>query len=696
MRPQNLYQIFSPVTTLSGIGSRLELLIKRIAGPNVIDLLWHFPYALKNRYFVSNISRSLIGKTVIVKLQINQHLPSKSSKSPYQVICSSKTQNLTLGFFRANENWIKKILPIGRERIVSGKIEMFNNSLQIIHPEYIVLPDHEILTIEAIYPLTTGLSGKVIQKAINSAIELITPLPEWIDSDYLHDQNWLAWHDALRLVHKPTNEKDLSSMSLARQRLAYDELLANQLALTLNQANLHKQANLRKEIRNVPTTLRKKIIKALPFRLTKAQIRVLNEIDTDLSSSSYMFRLLHGDVGSGKTIIALLAMVHAVEKGSQATLMAPTEILARQHLKTIENLTSTLDLKIALLTRHIIGNARKKILKSLSCGDIDILIGTHALLSDDVIFQNLTLAVIDEQHRFGVHQRLNLVAKGLNEIDILVMTATPIPRTMMLAIYGDMDISHLDEKPPGRKSIDTRVLPMTRLDKVIGSLMRIIKEGAKVYWICPLIEDSKKSDAAALSRHHELIKYFGSRVGLIHGKMSANEKEIAMSDFSGDKLDLLVATTVIEVGINVLTATVMVIEHAQRFGLAQLHQLRGRIGRSNKNSTCLLLYEEPLSESARTRLNILRDSEDGFYIAEQDMKLRGFGELLGTKQSGMPEFRLADLTKHTELLTEAHNHAKEILKIDPKLQQPRGQAIRILLYLFEHDDAIKNLDTIYN
>jgi ATP-dependent DNA helicase RecG len=525
-------------------------------------------------------------------------------------------------------------------------------------------------------------------KAAKGAVERAPVLAEWIDGAYLRRQGWPTWRDALCQAHAPTGEGDLSPMAPPRQRLAYDELLANQLALALVRASLRKLAG-----RAVGSDgpLRQKIVAALPFRLTGAQARSLAEIDADMGAPLRMLRLLQGDVGSGKTVVALLAMARAVEAGSQAALMAPTEILARQHLTTLETLAAGANLRFALLTGRDKGKARQKILDSLAAGDIDILIGTHALFQEGVDFRDLALAVIDEQHRFGVHQRLDLAAKG-HAVDMLVMTATPIPRTLMLTAYGDMDVSRLDEKPPGRQAIDTRVLPLARLDQVTEGVSRAIGAGAKVYWICPLVEESEKLDlAAATERHAELAALLGPRVGLVHGKMKGAEKDAAMAAFSGDGLDLLVATTVIEVGVDVPAATVMVIEHAERFGLAQLHQLRGRIGRGGKSSTCLLLYGAPLSENAKSRLNILRDSEDGFRIAEEDLKLRGAGELLGTRQSGLPEFRMADLTQHGDLLATARDDARLILETDPDLQKPRGQALRTLLYLFERDAVVKTL-----
>lgn len=690
MRPENLYPLFAPVTALAGVGPRLAPLVEKIAGPHVVDLLWHLPYALIDRRFTPKIGDAPAGRIASITLTVDQHLPSGSSRRPYRVLCSDGTGEITLVFFHAKGDWLEKLLPVGETRIVSGMVEAFNDGRQITHPDHVVPPDRqaEVMTIEPVYPLTAGLPGKVMVKAVRGAVERAPDLPEWLDGAYLRRQGWPTWREALRQAHAPDDEASLSPMTPARQRLAYDELLSNQLALALVRASLRKLSG-----RAIAGDghLRKKIIETLPFRLTGAQTRSLAEVDADMAQPSRMLRLLQGDVGSGKTVVALLAMAAAVETGAQAALMAPTEILARQHLATLEGPAAAAGLRLALLTGRDKGKGRQKILDALAAGDIDILIGTHALFQDGVVFRDLALAVIDEQHRFGVHQRLDLAAKG-HAVDMLVMTATPIPRTLMLTAYGDMDVSRLDEKPPGRLPIDTRVLPLARLDQVTEGVRRAIKAGAKVYWICPLVDESEKLDLAAVTeRHAELLALLGPRVGLVHGRMKGAEKDAAMAAFAGDGLDLLVATTVIEVGVNVPEATVMVIEHAERFGLAQLHQLRGRIGRGDKDSTCLLLYGAPLSENAKARLNILRDSEDGFRIAEEDLKLRGAGELLGTRQSGLPEFRMADLTQHGELLATARDDSRLILETDPELQGPRGKALRTLLYLFERDAVVKTL-----
>ena len=690
MRPEALYPLFVPVGELSGLGPRLAPLVEKLVGPMAVDLLWHLPYALIDRRFMPLVAAAPDGRIATLKVRVDQHQAPESSRRPYRVVCSDESGFITLVFFHAKADWLEKSLPLGSERIISGMVEHFNGGMQMTHPDHIVPLDKlaEVMTVEPVYPLTAGVTPKVMVKAVKAAVARAPKLPEWIDAAYLARQGWEDWHTALTKVHSPESEADLWADGKARQRLAYDELLANQLALSMVRASMKKLAG---RIIKGNGAMRAKIIAGLPFSLTGAQVRSLAEIDADMVEPSRMLRLLQGDVGAGKTVVALLAMAAAVESGAQATLMAPTEILARQHLATLEKLAAPAGLRLGLLTGRDKGKARQAILKALENGEIDILVGTHALFQEDVTFRDLALAVIDEQHRFGVHQRLELASKG-RAVDMLVMTATPIPRTLMLTSYGDMDVSRLDEKPPGRTPIDTRVLPLARLDEVAGGVKRAIETGAKVYWVCPLVEESEKTDlAAAEDRHRELVDIIGPRTGLVHGRMKGPQKDAVMAAFAGNELDLLVATTVIEVGVDVPSATIMVIEHAERFGLAQLHQLRGRIGRGSARSTCLLLYGGPLSETGKARLNIMRDTEDGFIIAEEDLKLRGAGELLGTRQSGLPEFKLADLAVHSELLATARDDARLILEMDPELQGKRGAALRTLLYLFARDSVVKTL-----
>jgi ATP-dependent DNA helicase RecG len=587
-------------------------------------------------------------------------------------------------------DYLKRLLPVGEVRVVSGRVDKFQGMLQMAHPDYALPPEQaaNLPPVEPVYPLASGVQPKVLAKAIQAALTRAPDLPEWIEPALMRREGWPGWKAALTSAHAPRSEADLSPATSARRRLAYDELLANQLAVALVRM---KQRKLPGRALAGGGRLRRTALAALPFALTKSQEQAIDEVLADMSGADRMLRLLQGDVGSGKTLVALMAMLNAVEAGAQAAIMAPTEILARQHHATIEPLARAAGVPLALLTGRERGKARDEILAGLADGSIPMAVGTHALVQEAVAFNDLGLAVIDEQHRFGVEQRLELARKGKGA-HTLVMTATPIPRTLMLTAYGDLDVSRLTEKPAGRKPVDTRVLPADRLEEVVSAVRRAVAKGAKVFWVCPLVEESEAIDvAAAEERHRHLADLFGGRVGLVHGRMKGADKDRVMAGFSGSEVDILVATTVIEVGVDVPDATVMVIEHAERFGLAQLHQLRGRVGRSDKPATCLLVYQGPLGETATARLKILRETEDGFRIAEEDLRLRGAGELLGTKQSGLPEFRLADLAEHADLLQIARDDARLLLERDPKLAGERAEAIRTLLYLFERDAAARTV-----
>lgn len=528
----------------------------------------------------------------------------------------------------------------------------------------------------------------MLGRAIGHALERTPELSEWIEPSVVERRNWPSWHDALAAAHAPDDDDDLAQDTRTRQRLAYDELLASQVALLLLRRRLRRQKG--RPIAG-DGTLQAKVTDALPFQLTASQTQALKEIADDMAGPDRMMRLLQGDVGSGKTVVALLAMLNAVETGAQAALMAPTEILARQHFETVSKLAAPAGSEVVLLTGRDKSKARQTALAKIADGSVAITIGTHALFQKDVEFADLALAVIDEQHRFGVHQRITLSAKGRNP-DMLVMTATPIPRTLLLAAYGDLDASQLTEKPAGRKPIDTRAAPIGRIEEIVGAVERAVESGARVYWVAPLVEESEVIDLAAATERFEALKaVFSERVGLVHGRMKGPEKDMVMADFAAGRIAVLVATTVIEVGVDVPEATVMVIEHAERFGLAQLHQLRGRIGRGERPSTCILLYAAPLGENAKARLEILRETDDGFRIAEEDLRLRGGGEVLGTRQSGLPDFRLADLAVHGELLAIARDDARLVVERDAELQSARGKALRTLLYLFERDAAVKYL-----
>jgi ATP-dependent DNA helicase RecG len=689
VRPAILDPLFAPVTALPGVGAQLAKLFERLAGPLVVDLLWHLPSGIVDRRASPPIKDLQPDQIVTLAVRVETHQPGRGPR-PYRVICADPTGRLTLTYFNVKGDYLARLLPVGAERVVSGRVEFYNRALQITHPDLVLRPDEldRLKPIEPVYPLTAGLSPRVAQRAVASAVERVPSLPEWIDPTLGERRLWPAWSDAVHHVHSPTAEADLSPAEPARERLAYDEVFASQLAVALVRARRRRQKG-RALVGS--GALSGRVEAALGFTLTGAQRLAIAEIAADMTQPTRMMRLLQGDVGSGKTVMALLAMLSAVESGGQAALMAPTEILARQHHATLQHHAAAANVEIGFLTGREKGRARASMLASLASGLTPVVVGTHALLQPDVEFRDLALVVIDEQHRFGVEQRLALSAKG-RDADTLLMSATPIPRTLMMTAYGDLDVSRLTEKPPGRRPVDTRTVALERLDDVVEAVGRALAQKAKVYWICPMVEESETADLAAVEeRHRELAPLTPGRVGLVHGRMKAHDKDDAMAAFAGDGTDLLVATTVIEVGVDVPDATVMVIEHAERFGLAQLHQLRGRIGRGDKPSTCLLLYQSPLGAVAKRRLEILRETEDGFRIAEEDLRLRGAGEVLGTRQSGLPSLRLADLAAHEELIAIAHDDARLVLERDPHLESERGRALRVLLYLFRRDEAIQYL-----
>ena len=681
MRPNILNPLFAPVESLSGVGSKSAKAIEHCAGPFIVDLLWHLPSSFIERKYYSRIIDAPLHKIVILKGTVESHQKPAVRRLPYKVICSDASSKFTLVFFNSRVDYLKNILPIGRTIVISGKLEQYDNTFQIIHPDHIVFESDrdKIKCVEPVYPLTEGLNLKPLSKAINTVLELMPDIPEWCREEFLEKYSWPPWKTALLSIHRQPSEESLKGNTPARNRVAYDELLANQLAIALVRSSMHKTAARKL---NGTGQLTAEIRKNLPFTLTADQNKAIQEITNDLALPHRMLRLLQGDVGSGKTIVALFTMLIAVEAGAQAALVAPTEILARQHKKTIERMLNRSNIKIELLTGRTKKSIRNNTLKKLANGEIDIVIGTHALFQSGVKFSDLAVAIIDEQHRFGVHQRIAMATKG-ESVHMLVMTATPIPRTLLLTAYGDLDSSRLIQKPRNRTTIDTRVMPISRLEEVINGTCRSIEKSERIFWVCPLINESTALDVAAVNlRFAELRKIFGNRVGLIHGNMTETDRDQNMTAFTNGKIDILVATTVIEVGIDVPDATIMIIEHAERFGLAQLHQLRGRIGRSHRRSTCVLLYNSPLTEMAHARLNIMRNTSDGFRIAEEDLKLRGEGEILGVRQSGLPELRLANITSYKALLELARKDARLTLKQDPKLESKRGQALRILLYLF--------------
>ena len=691
MRPAILFPLFAETRTLPGIGPRLEKMIARVAGTRLIDLALDLPSGIIDRSYRPRLIDAQEGRIATFIVNVLDHLPPHDRRQPYRVRCSDDSAIIELIFFRADNNYLTRTLPLGQRRLISGRVERFNGKLQMPHPDHVLAPEEaaSLPMQEPVYGLTEGLPPKSLAKAIRASLEKVPPMTEWLDADYLRARSWTTFGAALHAAHAPQSEADLQPTAPDRMRLAYDELLANQLALVLIRARLR---NVKGRSLKGDGHLKQKAIAALPFSLTQAQSQALAEIEADMAAPARMLRLLQGDVGAGKTIVAFLALLDAIEAGTQGALMAPTELLARQHMQALAAPAAATGVRMTLLTGRERGSPREQILAALAKGEIDILVGTHALFTEDVTFRDLGLAIVDEQHRFGVHQRLQLQSKGAT--DVLVMTATPIPRTLALTAYGDMDVSRIAGRPPGRQPVDTRVLPAERLDEVVEHLRGAIAKGARAYWVCPLVEESEKLDlAAAEERAGELREMLGPSVGLVHGRMKGAERDAAMAKFKSGELSVLVATTVIEVGVDVPEATIMVVEHAERFGLAQLHQLRGRVGRGSGKSTCLLIYASPLGETAKARLKTLRETDDGFLIAEEDLKLRGAGELLGVRQSGMPEFRLADLIAHAELLAAARDDAKLILSRDPELKSPRGEALRVLLYLFERDEAVRYLRT---
>lgn len=688
MRPSILNPLFTPIDTINGIGSRLRVLIKNLCGEKVCDLLWHLPSGFIDRRCKIPLRAVQNGQLWTGKVKVVEHIPPQTRKQPYRIVTEDNTEQLILIFFKTFGDNLAKQLPVGSEKIISGKIETFNRTLQMAHPDYIVGSDvpERMPLIETVYPLTAGISNKMLNKYISQALQNLPDLPEWLDERMIKKEKFLSFKQSLWQAHHPQSYADLEPLSCYRRRLAYDELLANQLSLAIVRNRLKKQKGKSLSGNGI---LKQKLLNILPFELTSAQKRVIYEIENDMQSQYRMLRLLQGDVGSGKTIVALITMLKAVESGYQAAIMAPTEILAQQHYESISGFCNSIGVKVGLLTGSVKGKVRKTLLEDLANGNINILIGTHALFTEDVTFKNLAYVIVDEQHRFGVKQRLSLSNKG-NLCDVLVMTATPIPRTLVLTQYGDMEYSKIDELPSGRKPVVTTVMPISKINEVVKALSRHLQDGTQAYWVCPLVEESEKIDlAAATERFESLQKVFGSEVGLIHGKMKESEKSVVMEQFKNGELKLLVSTTVIEVGVNVPSATVMIVEQAERFGLAQLHQLRGRIKRGNQSSACILMYGYPLSETSRIRLNTMKQTEDGFVIAEEDLKLRGGGEILGTKQSGFNNFKLADLNVHRDLLYTAYKDASLIVETDSELQTTRGKNLRTLLYLFEQDEAIK-------
>jgi ATP-dependent DNA helicase RecG len=696
MRPPLLNPLFAPVTSLAGVGPKQDKLFRYLLGrddtPRLVDLLFHLPASVIDRRARPKIREIVPGTVVTIEVTVDRHRPTppRNPRAPHLVYVSDETGDVVLTYFRAQPGYLEKLLPVGSKRYVSGTAQMYDGILQITHPDRVVdeAGFAKLPGIDPVYPLTEGLAVGSVRRAVAQALQKLPALPEWISPEVIRRCKFPPIAEALQRVHVPIELTDILPDGPFWSRLAFDELLAGQLALALVRTQLRRPAGDRHA---GDGHLRNKIIDALPYALTASQRQATAAIADDLRQPIRMLRLLQGDVGSGKTVVALLAAAAVTEVGKQAALMAPTEILARQHIKTIAPLAERAGLRVAILTGREKGGERRDILERLETGEIDLLVGTHALIQDDVVFKALALAVVDEQHRFGVRERLALTAKG-EAVDVLVLSATPIPRTLVLTYFGDMDVSELREKPAGRQPIDTRTLPNSRLSEVIDAVGRALSAGKRVYWICPLVEESEAEGIEHLTnatqRFESLQERFGDRVGLVHGQMRGPEKDRVMAQFAAGEIGLLVATTVVEVGVDVPAATIMVIENAERFGLAQLHQLRGRIGRGSEASTCLLLYKEPLNEMSKARLKVIRETTDGFRIAEEDLRLRGEGDVLGVRQSGLPGYRIARSEVHGQLITQARDEALRIMKDNPKLKGERGEALRCLLYLFERDEAL--------
>ncbi len=687
-RPEILFPLFADLTSLTGVGPKVAQNFGHMDIGNPRDLVFTLPYNVIDRTIVETVSDVAPPKIVTVEVEVGEHRPNQIKGRPYRVFVTDATTTFQLVFFHARANVLRQNLPTGQRRIVSGKLEMFDGMAQMVHPDYIVRPDQadKIPRFEPVYPLTAGISAQLMVKAVRAALGRVTALPEWINPSIKELNEWPDWLDAVQHAHAPQSLADVSPRSKARERLAYDELLAHQTTLAIARARRQKKKGV---VTKSEGKLQDKVRAGLPYRLTAAQERTIKEIQADMAAPIRMNRLLQGDVGAGKTLVAFFAMLTATEVGGQSVMMAPTELLARQHLAALQPLAEKAGVVLEILTGRDKGKERQAKLKALAENKIQILVGTHAVFQKDVIYADLRLAIVDEQHRFGVRQRMELGAKNA-AVDVLVMTATPIPRSLTLAHYGDMDLSVLDEKPPGRVPITTVLVSDTRTDEVVERLRAAVEQGRQAYWVCPLVDESESVDlAAATERFRKLRTALGQDVvGLVHGQMPSAERDAAMARFQSGETKVLVATTVIEVGVDVPNATIIVIERADHFGLAQLHQLRGRVGRGTEASTCLLLYSAPLGETARARLSVIRETEDGFKIAEEDLRLRGAGDVLGLAQSGLPRFQIADLEHQAHLLEVAHDDAKLLLVQDETLKSERGQAVRTLLCLMKQDRGI--------
>ncbi|MBT52444.1 MAG: ATP-dependent DNA helicase RecG [Mameliella sp.] len=688
-RPETLWPLFADLTGLDGIGPKTAQALDAAGIETPRDLLMTLPYSGIDRALRDSVLDVDLPGVATVEVTIGHHRAAARKGGAYRVEVDDARTRFQVVFFRGHGDYIQRMLPTGQRRILSGRVELFDGVPQMVHPDHMLRPDEadDLPGYEPVYPLTGNVTQKTMARAMDDALTRVPDLPEWIDPAQKAAETWPDWAEALRRAHAPTGARDLAATAPARTRLAYDELMAHQLTLALARAQRRRARGI---VSRGDGRLCNRVLAALPYAPTGAQTRAIAEIAADMARPQRMNRLLQGDVGSGKTLVALMALLTAVEAGGQGVMMAPTEILARQHLDGLRPLAESAGVVLELLTGRDKGAERAAKLRALAQGDIQILVGTHAVFQADVQFADLRLAVVDEQHRFGVRQRMELGRKGA-AADVLVMTATPIPRSLALAQYGDMDVSVQDEKPPGRKPVKTALLSNERMDEVVNHLRQAVTEGRQAYWVCPLVEESENSDLiAAEARFQHLRAALGEGVvGLVHGQMPPADKDAAMARFVAGETSVLVATTVIEVGVNVPNASIMVIERAESFGLAQLHQLRGRVGRGEAASTCLLMYQPPLSDGGQRRLTTLRETEDGFRISEVDLEMRGAGDVIGLAQSGLPRFRVADLERQAGLMAVAQSDARRLLAEDPDLQSARGQAARLLLWLMRQDEAIR-------
>jgi len=677
----NYEYLLSDLTKLKGVGTKTTTLLKKKKINNIFDLLWKLPKSYTDRSHSVKIQNLKIGENQTITIIPQKYSFPRIRNLPNKVTCSDETGEIDCIFFNSYEGYVRKILPLGKEITVSGKIGFFRKKYQLTNPKYISEDSLLIKQKHNTYSLTEGISEKIYNKIINQIITNLPLLHEWHSKNILNKFGNVKWNEAIIELHKPENIGKYKKNFY--QRLAFDEIFSTFL---VNSEIRKKIKKIKKEGKSIDYTKQNNIIKNLKFSLTNDQKKTLEEINLDLSSTNKMFRLLQGDVGSGKTIVSLLAAYNTVNSGFQVAVMAPTEILARQHYNFTRKIFSN-QMNIELISGKSEYKTKKEILKKLAKNEINIIFGTHAIFQKKVSFKNLGLIIIDEQHKFGVNQRKLLSDKGGKNCDVLLMTATPIPRTLTMTLYGDMDLSIIKEKPKSRKPIKTYSKLESKIEDVIKFIKKEIKLGNQIFWVCPLIEESKKLDhSSAVKKFEYLKKIFPNQVSLLHGKTDLEDKEIILDKFLKKEFQILVSTTIIEVGIDFPNANVIIIENANKFGLSQLHQLRGRVGRGDKDSTCILMFKSNLSENAKKRINILKESNDGFYISEEDMKIRGFGDILGFKQSGIKNFKLADPVQNSDLFLLAE---KEIKRIE--LNNEDIKKFKPLIKLYDRADIINDI-----